>query len=226
VADSVAAEEYAECLLKARILEERPFSLLETLAFRPGEGYRRLEGHLTRLRGSARYFGVPLDEARVEQALREAADTTEATRVRLLIHGDGGVAFESQPLPPASPEPLRVGLAARPVDPDSVWLHHKTTRREAYDEALASRPDCDDVVLWNSRGEITEATIANVVVEVAGRRATPPVSSGLLAGVERSHLLAEGGVRESIVYVADLHPGQRVWLVNSVRGLRAAEYVG
>ena len=226
VADSVAAEEYAECLLKARILEERPFSLLETLAFRPGEGYRRLEGHLARLRGSARYFGVPLDEARVEQALREAAGTTEETRVRLLIHGDGGVAFESQPLPPASPEPLRVGLAARPVDPGSVWLHHKTTRREVYDEALASRPDCDEVVLWNSRGEITEATTANVVVEVAGRRATPPVSSGLLAGVERSHLLAEGGVRESIVSVGDLRPGQRVWLVNSVRGLRAAEYVG
>jgi len=119
-----------------------------------------------------------------------------------------------------------VGLAARPVDPRSVWLHHKTTRREVYDTARASRPDCDDVLLWNTRGEITETTIANVVVERGDQRVTPPVSSGLLPGVERAHLLAQGGVRERVVPVADLRPGQRLWLANSVRGLLPAEYAG
>ena len=227
VADSVAAEEYAECLLKARILEERPFALLETLAFHPGKGYRRLGGHLARLSDSARYFGVPLDEAQIERALDEAvAAVTVASRVRLLVHGDGLTEVQLQPLEPLSSRPLRVGLAARPVDPRSVWLHHKTTRREVYDTARASRPDCDDVLLWNTRGEITETTIANVVVERGDQRVTPPVSSGLLPGVERAHLLAQGGVRERVVPVADLRPGQRLWLANSVRGLLPAEYAG
>ena len=36
VADSVASEEYAECLLKARILTEAPFALLETMRGEPG----------------------------------------------------------------------------------------------------------------------------------------------------------------------------------------------
>ena len=75
VADSRADAEYAECLLKGRILEEQPFELLETMAFVPGEGYLRLEGHRARLRRSAAYFGVPLeglDEA-VERALGEPA---------------------------------------------------------------------------------------------------------------------------------------------------------
>jgi para-aminobenzoate synthetase/4-amino-4-deoxychorismate lyase len=119
-----------------------------------------------------------------------------------------------------------VGLAADPVDPGSVWLHHKTTRREIYDAARASRPDCDDVLLWNTRGELTESSIANVVVERGGRRLTPPVSSGLLAGVERAALLAEGRIREEVVQVSALSRGQRIWLANSVRGEYDAEYVG
>ena len=227
VADSDAGDEHAECLLKARILEERPFALLETLAHHPAEGYRWLEAHLSRLRASARFFVVPLDESRVEGALREAAaGLTGPGRVRLLLHEDGRVTVESRPLVPASPVPLRVGLAGRPVDGSGVWLHHKTTRREAYDDALASRPDCDDVLLWNTRGEVTESSIANVIVERGGDRVTPPVSSGLLAGVERAQLLARGEVREEVVPVGDLKPGQRIWLANSVRGVLEASYVG
>ena len=227
VADSVAREEYAECLLKARILEERPFALLETLAFVPGSGYRRLDGHLARLRASALYFGVPLYEARLERELHALASSVESPRrVRVLVHADGTVAVEDTPLPPLPGGPVRVGLAVDPVDPRSVWLHHKTTRREIYDAARASRPDCDDVLLWNTRGELTESSIANVVVERSGHRRTPPVSSGLLAGVERAALLADGRAREEVVPVSDLRRGQRLWLANSVRGEYEAEYVG
>ena len=89
---------------------------------------------------------------------------------------------EAVALPPSPSRTLQVGLAARPVDPRSAFLYHKTTRREIYDEAAASRPDCDDVLLWNDRGELTESTIANVVVEISGQRLTPPVACGLLPG--------------------------------------------
>jgi para-aminobenzoate synthetase/4-amino-4-deoxychorismate lyase len=227
VADSDAASEYAECLLKARILEEPPFALLETFALLPGEGFRRLEGHLARLAGSARHFGFPLEMRKVEEALRQtAARTGGSARVRLLLEPDGRVAVEAVPLQPAPARTLQVGIAARPVDPASVWLYHKTTRRETYDEAAASRPDCDDVLLWNDRGELTESTIANVVVELGGQRLTPPVACGLLPGVERARALAEGRAREGVVRLTDLRPGQRLWLLSSLRGSREARLVG
>ena len=54
---------------------------------------------------------------------------------------------------------------------------------------------------------------------------TPPVDCGLLPGVEREALLAEGGIREGIVRVADLVPGQRLVLFNSVRGQCTATFV-
>ena len=149
-----------------------------------------------------------------------------SARVRLLLEADGRIEVQAVPLPPPPTRTPQVGLAARPVDPTSVWLYHKTTRREVYDEAAASRPDCDDVLLWNDRGELTESTIANVVVEIGGQRLTPPVACGLLPGVERARALAEGRAREGVVRLSDLHPGQRLWLVSSLRGSREARLVG
>ncbi len=227
VADSTAEAEYAECRLKARILEEAPFALLETFAFLPGEGFRHLDGHLARLAGSARYFAFPFDGRRVQQTLREtAAGSRHATRVRLLLHADGGVDVATEPLSPPGGGRPRVGLAARPVDTRSPWLYHKTTRREAYEDARASRPDCDEVLLWNERGEVTECSVANVVVETGGARLTPPVSCGLLPGVERARALAEGRVREAVIRLGDLRTGQRLWLASSLRGVREAVFVG
>jgi para-aminobenzoate synthetase/4-amino-4-deoxychorismate lyase len=73
---------------------------------------------------------------------------------------------------------------------------------------------------------VTEASVANVVVELAGGRLTPPVSCGLLPGVERARALAEGRAREAVVRLADLRAGSRLWLLSSLHGVREAVFVG
>ena len=217
---------YQECLLKARILDEPPFALVETFAHLPGEASaastptsrgsparRATSAFRSRCGGSRRRVGA-------------AGSLVGAARIRLSLHGDGRVEVEATTLPMAPTHTLQVGLAARPVDPGSLWLYHKTTRREVYDEAAASRPDCDDVLLWNDRGELTESTIASVVVEIAGQRLTPPLACGLLPGVERARALAEGRAREGVVRISELQTGQRLWLLSSLRGSREARLVG
>jgi para-aminobenzoate synthetase/4-amino-4-deoxychorismate lyase len=226
VADSNAQGEYAECLLKARVLEEPAFALVETIACFPEDGFRQLAGHLVRLRSSARHFAFHFDGRALERALREVAIVLQGPRrVRLLLFPDGRVTTQTSALPLPPERPLRVGLALRSVDATSCWLQHKTTRRELYQQAQASRPDCDEVLLWNHDGEITESPIANVVVEQAGERVTPPLASGLLAGVARAQLLAEGRTEERVVRVSDLSPGSRVWLVSALRGVREGVFV-
>ena len=109
---------------------------------------------------------------RIEEALRRTAGgVVGAARVRLTLHADGRTEVEATALPLAPARTLQVGLAARPVDPRSIWLFHKTTRREVYDEAAASRPDCDDVLLWNDRrlGELTAVVPEQHVVAVGPR---------------------------------------------------------
>lgn len=227
--DSDATAEYEECLLKASVLEKSrqtaiDFSLLESLRWSPGEGYYLMKAHLERMRASADYFMFPFDGDLIQQQLFDTAmQLTEPTKVRLLVDRHGRSTVKAQLLPVAGgPSPLRVGLAKEPVSSADLFLYHKTTRRWAYEIARASRPDCNDVILWNERGELTESSAANIVLELDGRLLTPPVTSGLLAGTLRGHLLAGGRITERVLGVDDLARATRLWLINSVRGWQPA----
>jgi len=46
---------------------------------------------------------------------------------------------------------------------------------------------------------------------------TPPVSSGLLAGTFRDHLLAEGTIKQRVITIEDLQNAKEFFLINSVR---------
>jgi para-aminobenzoate synthetase/4-amino-4-deoxychorismate lyase len=226
--DSEQVAEYAECLAKAQVLfAPRPaFELLETLLWRRGRGYFLLEAHLKRLRDSACYFDFVVDADAVRRQLLTVAEgfTEPRYRVRLRVNRRGQAQVEYAPLSPER-RAWRVALAQQPVNPREVFLYHKTTHRQVYERARAAHPDCDDVILWNTRGEITESTLANVVVRLDGRYYTPPVECGLLAGVYRGRLLQRGLLRERVLTIDDLRRAEAVYLINSVRGWIRVEVV-
>lgn len=217
--DSTAENEYQECLTKARFLTARrpAFDLLESLLLENGR-YWLLERHLQRLCASAAYFRLPCDAATVRQTLAElqARHAQGRWKVRLLVSAGGTVGVEAQPLPEAALPNRRVALADEPVDDQDVFLYHKTTHRAVYEQRR--RPGCDDTILFNQRGEVTESLIANVVIQDEQGYWTPPAASGLLPGCLRAELLARGEIRERIITVAELRQARQFFLINSVRG--------
>jgi para-aminobenzoate synthetase / 4-amino-4-deoxychorismate lyase len=224
--DSAPGDEYTEALLKARVLtEQRPaFSLIETMLWTPGEGYFLLENHLRRLLDSADYFGYMVYPETVRALLERQASGFSACgqRVRLLIDADGGVEIEASPLAEDPAGRLRLAVAREPVNSSDIFLYHKTTRRQVYEAARESVPDCDDVLLWNERGELTESCIANLVLEIDGGLVTAPVASGLLPGTFREFLLGQGTIREQVLHIDDLQRCSKIFLINSVRKWREA----
>jgi para-aminobenzoate synthetase/4-amino-4-deoxychorismate lyase len=226
--ESVAEAEYEECLLKAAVLTHASpeFELLESMRY-DGD-FLLLREHLDRLAASARYFGFQYDAASIEATLRiktgEWHCEKSPLKVRVLVSRDGAVRIEAVPAPPTMR--VRLGFAVAPVNDRDVFLFHKTTHRDVYDCAKASRPDCDDVLLWNRRGELTESTTANVVLDIDGVKLTPPVRCGLLAGTFRARLLAEGAVQEAVLTKDDVHRAHVVHLINSVRQWIPVEFVG
>ena len=218
--DSRPRSEYSEALLKSSILFSKPveFELLETLRWEKGKGYFLLEEHISRLVESAQYFDFPVDPARIRRKLNRYALSFRSSllMVRLKLDRQGKIHLEHNTLSPKE-KPWKLALAEKPVDPRDPFLYHKTTHREVYEQARAGRPDCDDVILFNSRGQVTETTRANLVVKWEGRYCTPPVKCGLLDGVYRKRLLKEGVITERDITLEELKRCRQVFLVNSVR---------
>jgi para-aminobenzoate synthetase/4-amino-4-deoxychorismate lyase len=195
-----------------------PFDLLETMRWTPDGGFFLVDRHLDRMARSAQHAGYACDVGRLRHTLDGAvAGHAEPLRVRLMLARDGVVRVEAVNLTEIA-KPARVMFAARPIDRRNEFLYHKTTNRLVYDDARHQAPGgIDDVVLWNADRQVTETTIANIVAEIGGRKLTPPVWCGLLAGTFRAQLLDDGAIEEEIVTIDQLSTASRVWLINSVR---------
>ena len=191
------------------------FDLLETMRWTPGSGFFLLDRHIKRMGRAAAYFEFAWPEPAIRRELDAAvAGKTETQRVRLLLSREGTVRIECIPLA-TGPATARLGVAAAPVDPANVFLLHKTTHRVMY--TSLARPEFDDVVLWTADGQVTETMFGNVVVEIDGRKITPPIETGLLAGTFREELLERGEITERPVTLDELKSATRVWVINSVR---------
>ena len=232
--DSTPSGEYDEAMAKADVLRmrARPPGLFETLRWEPGAGYRLIERHLARLEASAGYFGYPWNRASVDQALDAAtAGRGSAAVVRLTLSASGAVTVDMRPAPgpfgtPGNPgEGVTVALADERVDSNDILLFHKTTVRDGYERRAAARPDVDDVLLVNERGEVTESTIANVAVDTGTGWVTPPLDSGCLPGTYRAELIESGVLREAVVDIGAV-TDRPIALLNSVRGWRPARLAG
>lgn len=230
VHDSDAADEFAECRLKATFLTGLPhaFELLETMHATREGGCRYLDLHLQRLRSSAAYFGFACDEARLRAALKTACDALPdgvAHRMRLALKHDGSCNIQSAPLVPL-PEPVRILLSAETTEAGDLFLRHKTTVRERYDAAwrAAEAQGSFDMLFCNTNGELTEGARSNIFIKLDGRWYTPPLAAGVLPGVMRSVLLADPAwsAQEKSLTLNDLRRAEQVVVCNALRGVLQA----
>ena len=224
VADSQAAAEWQECLLKAKFLRDCDpgLRLIETLR-RENAAYPRLAGHLARLRHSATWLGFALDEAAVVAQL--AAQPQQGNwRIRLTLAKSGELDVQAVVLPDEPIGPRYAQWAEQRIDASDLLRQHKTTERQLYDAALQRLPadsSIFDVLFLNERGEVAEGARSNIFVERDGLLLTPPLASGCLPGVLRAELLASGRAREAVLMPEDLQSG--FWLGNALRGLIRVE---
>lgn len=231
VLDSVAADEYAECELKARFLTDADpgFQLFETTAATRADGIRHLDRHLARLQRSAEAFGFRFDP----EALRREIDARcavldgdDAYRMKLALAKDGTIEIVAAPLKPLPAGPVGVLLASAhgfaSTRASDALLLHKTTRRAEYDRAwqAAEALGCFDMLFVNERGEVTEGGRSNLFVKLDGQWATPPLESGVLPGVMRGVLLDDRvfGATERVVTRDDLARAEALLLTNALRG--------
>ena len=235
VIDSAAADEYAECRLKARFLSalDPGFALFETMYATREAGVRQLDRHLARLEASAAALDFVFERASVEAALGgqlAALPPATPSRLRLALHKDGRLELAATALDALPPGAVTVLLAERPLDDPHGLGAYKTTLRARYDEGLraALAAGAFDTLFFDSASRLTEGGRSNVFLLLDGEWRTPPAGRGVLPGTMRAALLEDPAwaAREAELRVEDLLRAQRIVLTNALRGAVEARLAG
>ncbi|MDR2518397.1 MAG: chorismate-binding protein [Spirochaetaceae bacterium] len=206
--DSGIADEWKETLTKTRFLRA-DFFLLETMRVENGIILFE-EAHIRRLKTSAAYFGFALDDSLFP--LKPERDGI----LRLTVDKQGRWELEYREMQD-SPAGV-VSVSPVTVDSGDPLLYHKTSCRPYY-QHVDYRYVYDEL-FFNERGELTEGSRTNIILETGGKRYTPPVSCGLLDGIYRRYMLDKGECEEKILFKEDIGRSDRMYCVNSVRGLK------
>ena len=195
-----------------------------------------LRRHLDRLGASAAGLGLSLPGRSVlEGAVAEVVEASGLADARLRLTVTGGpaplgsgrgtagttlivAAAALEPFPPTA----AVATAPWPRNERSPLTGCKTTSYAENVVALlhARRAGAGEAIFANTRGELCEGTGSNVVVAQDGRLATPPLSSGCLAGVTRALVLEVCDVVEAVLPVAALAGADEAFLTSTTREIQ------
>src|SRR5215472_8229890 len=216
VADSAAAAEFAECLLKAGplvaavgghlglrraaaaaragargggVLRPRPAAGVFTSLRVAGGEARGLADHVARLEASARQlFGKGLPPA-WRDSLAAALSQHPAGRLRISVQPAGGPLRAVVEVVPLDQPPAQVSLRPAVIE-GGLGAHKWLDRRLLADlsRSMALRPG-EQLLIKDADGEVLETDRANIFAVIGGMLHTPPADGRLLPGVARAAVL-------------------------------------
>ena len=217
VLDSDGAKEYAECLLKADILNIPPSAFIETLYYDKIEGYRHIGAHLARLSRAVK------DKSVMESMVKTLASYTpkhSPARIHLRVTDDT-IEISDKAFYPLTP-PLRLAISQYPLTSDKQSFQHKVSHRDFYEGErmrINALEPVDEVIFFNAQDELCEGSFTNIFLDIGGTLFTPALSAGLLAGILLQKLVAQGRVIEKRQTREHLLKADQLYVGNSLRGL-------
>ena len=145
--------------------------------------------------------------------------------MRILLAKNGEYKIEYKPILPSTT--TKIKISEKIIDSKNRYLQHKTTFRPWYSDSLHKilSGEIFDEIFFNEKGELTEGSRSNIVLDLEFELFTPPLSSGLLNGIERRKMLNDGRCKEKVLYLNDLLSAKNIYCINSVRGINKVELV-
>lgn len=228
VLDSETEDEYQECLLKARILTSTQKGFFETFRWDPETGYCRLDRHKKRFLKAAKAFNVEISSDEIDQLLQRQIFEENQTphRVRLSYTPLTGLTLEAVPLLDLI-QPLKLSLSQYALTAQRQTTNHKVGARDLYDgerKRLQSLTKCDEVLFIDELNNLCEGSFTSLFIQEGGELITPPLP-GILPGVLRAELIAEGKAVEGKISLSRLLSADKIYVGNSLRGLILAKLI-
>lgn len=209
--DSTPKDEWAETITKTKFLEN-DFKLVETILVENNKLILKNE-HFKRIKNSAKELGFEFDIEKFKNA------PTQNGMLRITIAKTGEVAFETLEL--KNSPTFKIEISKLTTNSNEKFLYHKTTNRPWYEKSMDKIKAglIYDEIFFNEKAELTEGARSNILLKIEGKLYTPPTSCGILNGVARQKMIDETKCFEKILYKSDLLSADKIYCLNSVRGL-------
>lgn len=225
--DSDTQDEWEETLTKTKFLNEN-FQIIETIKVENGKLFYEKE-HFERMKKSAEYFGfknlkqlnplsnsLPGRENVNSFPLQGRGIKGEGYILRLHLFKNGTITTEYKALIPHKTN--KITISPIKINSQNEFMYHKTTYRPWFFDSYQkiAKGEIYDEIFFNEKEELTEGARSNIVLQINGKLYTPPLSCGLLNGIYRQQL---NNVTEKILYKSDLENAEKIFCINSVRGM-------
>lgn len=207
--DSDTQDEWEETLTKTKFLNDE-FQIIETVKIENNSILFEKE-HFERMQKTAEHFGFKFKTPEIAK--------TDDGMLRILLNRDGEIKTELKKITPAKTSKIAISPIIQ--NSKNEFLYYKTTYRPWYYDSFQriKNGEIYDEIFFNEKGELTEGARSNIVLQLNGNLYTPPVQCGLLNGVFRQELLKNNKCTEKILYKKDLEKAEKIFCVNSVRGM-------
>jgi branched-chain amino acid aminotransferase len=198
--------------------------IFETIKTVDGE-VLELTRHMRRALESSHALGITMPSedflrAEIARVMREKPH--QIGRLRICLYSKGLHISHDEYIEPFSA--LRLMVHSQTVN----GLVHK---QFPYDERFAilnaaKNEGYDDAILFNSKNEMTETAVANLVLRIADEWVTPPIISGVLPGIIRGIAIEKCGVKVRPIHISEIPDIQSALSMASLRIAQPISHIG
>ncbi len=182
-----------------------------------------LSRHLERARRSAVILGMRIQSEsqirrEVATVLATTPDSLEFGRLRVSFHKSGEIELTHETYHPWT-SPARLTILDRPINENSPLIGIKTLPFTENIECLrlAHEAGFDDGIRFNSKGNVAESAVSNLLINIDGRWVTPSLESGCLPGITRGLALEWFEVEERTIPRDVLGQVEAMYLLSSLK---------
>lgn len=200
-------DEWEECKTKRLFLGESiNFNLIETFLLKD------LNEHLKRLQKSAKDLGFKFNKNLYFENYKKDKIN------RIVLSKDGKYEIQYKDL--INSKTNKIIVSDKKMYSKNPFLYYKTDFRPWYN---LKKEDVFDIIFTNEKDELTEGTRTNILLQIDDVLYTPALKCGLLGGIKRQEMLKKGLIKERVLYLKDLKKAQKIFLINSIRGVVEVE---
>ncbi|AJI75792.1 aminodeoxychorismate synthase, component I [Francisella philomiragia subsp. philomiragia ATCC 25015] len=214
-----------------RQIYQPDFCLIESIYYH--NKFRNLELHFDRLEDSARQLFFDIDICKIRDQLYDYVEQLtddKEYKIRLEYHYDKSINIEHTEINTTDQQAIKLKICPEKINSANKLFQHKTTHsstRGFYTQMHHKyiHEDNCELIYLNEKDNITETRFHNIIIKKNDKLYTPKLEDGVLAGVARKSLISQGKLQSKSLNFDDLKNADKIYLINSVRGLIPA-YLG